>query len=253
MMFCLLRLNLVRAIKGPQSQRWRHLSGSRSCRHMVEPATRNRTHVESAIEPQKLLLLMLLLLRIISSKHLLLLSRSHSRGKLLSFQDLMMLLWVVVRLRVANRHLMRRQVVVRVSRRRIRVSRVQLRNPSSRWQNGRRVLQSLRSDIRCKLLLGIVELALDLPKSVLEYRDETHTTVDWVPEPSLGFISQRLDRVVSLRCAELVENLGDIACAKNPVDVKKPLRIIRWEVGCEHAFLRAFSPQKLARSARRIR
>lgn len=124
-----------------------------------------------------------------------------------------------------------------------------------RRQNGggRHGLKSLRSDIGGEFLLGIIEFDLDLPEPVLKDGDETHATIDRVTETGFGFVGQRLHGVVTLGGVELVQKLRDIACPENPVDVSEPLRIVRWEVRREHAFLRAFPPKELARSARRIR
>lgn len=117
----------------------------------------------------------------------------------------------------------------------------------------RQALQCLRPNIRSELLLGSVELHLDLPELVLKNGDESNATVHRVPQPRLRFIRQGLHRIVSLRRVELVQQLGHVAGTENLVHISKPLRVVRRKVRREHALLRALPPQKLARRARRIR
>lgn len=114
-------------------------------------------------------------------------------------------------------------------------------------------LNRLGANICCEFFLCIVEFDLDLPELVLEDGDEADTSVDGVPETRLGLVREGLNGVVSLRRAELVEKLRHVAGAENLVHVSEPLRVVRRKVRREHALLRALSPQKLARRARRVR
>jgi di/tricarboxylate transporter len=96
-MFPLVWLHLVSVFKRAQSQRRRHNTTITTNIHLIEPTRSHRTtrhsRAEPTVVPHKLLLLLLLLL--ICPQNLLLLSRSHSRGQLLSLKYLVVLVLVL--------------------------------------------------------------------------------------------------------------------------------------------------------------
>lgn len=97
------------------------------------------------------------------------------------------------------------------------------------------------------------KLALELRDLALEDRDGTHAPVDGVFDARIGLVSQGIDCVLALVDGEFVEQLGDVAGAENLVDIGEFVRLVRGEVGCEHAFCRALPAQELACGARRAR
>ena len=109
-----------------------------------------------------------------------------------------------------------------------------------------------RADVVGELQFGAVEVGLHLLELVLEDGDVADATVDRVPEPRLRLVRQRVHRLLPLAGAQVVEELRDVARPEHPVDVGELRRVLRREVGREHAPLRALPPQELARRARRV-
>lgn len=87
---------------------------------------------------------------------------------------------------------------------------------------------------------------------MLEDGYEADATVDGVAEPGVGLVGQRIDGVLALGGVEFVEDFGHVAGAEHLVDVGEFLRLVWREVGCEYAFLGAFSTEELAGRARGV-
>ena len=110
----------------------------------------------------------------------------------------------------------------------------------------------------CDLVLGELEagageVLLELAELVLEDGDDAAAAVDGVAEAHVGLVRQRVHRVLPLVRVELIQQLGHVARAEHPVHVHELLRVVRREVGREHAVRLALAPQELARRARRPR
>ena len=75
--------------------------------------------------------------------------------------------------------------------------------------------------------------------------------VDGVAEARLGLVADGDDGVEALVRRDLEQQLGDVAGAEHLVHVGELLRLLRREVGREHAPRQALAPQELARRARR--
>jgi hypothetical protein len=104
-----------------------------------------------------------------------------------------------------------------------------------------------------QLVAGAGELLLDLAEAVLEDGDDADAAVDGIAEAHVGLVGERVDGVLALVGVELVEDLGDVAGAEDAVHVHKLLRIVRREIGREHAVRLALAPEELAGGARRAR
>ena len=98
--------------------------------------------------------------------------------------------------------------------------------------------------------VGEGELHLELGDLVLEEGDGGDAAVDGVPHPGVGLVDEAADGVGPLRRGHIEQHLADVAGAEHPVHHGEPLRLLRREVGREHALRRAPPPQKLARRAR---
>lgn len=109
-----------------------------------------------------------------------------------------------------------------------------------------------RADVGRQFLLRILQIGMNLTEPLLEDGDETDAAVDWVAEAVLSLVRQRIDGVLALGGAQFVEELRDVAGAEHLVHGRELLRVVRREVGREHALLRALPPQALARRARRV-
>ncbi|BAS85263.1 Os03g0612450, partial [Oryza sativa Japonica Group] len=88
---------------------------------------------------------------------------------------------------------------------------------------------------------------------LLEDGDVGDAAVDGVAEARLGLVRQRVHGVLPLLRLQVVEQLRHVARAEHLVHVGELGRLVRREVGREHAPLRALPPQQLARRARRAR
>ena len=104
-----------------------------------------------------------------------------------------------------------------------------------------------------QLVAGAGELLLDETEAVLEDGDDADAAVDGVSEAHVGLVGERVHGVLALEGVELVQQLGHVAGAKDTVHVHELLRVVRWEVGREHAVRLALAAQELARSAWRAR
>jgi hypothetical protein len=104
-----------------------------------------------------------------------------------------------------------------------------------------------------ELVLGACEILLELAEVVLEDGYDADAAVDGVAEAHVSLVGERVYGVLALEGVELVEQLGDVAGAEDAVDVHELLRVVRREVGREHAVRLALAPQELARRARRPR
>lgn len=89
----------------------------------------------------------------------------------------------------------------------------------------------------CCVKLGLK--SLDLP---LEEGDSAHTPIDWVTDAGLSLIGKGVDGVISLVGEEIVEELGDIACTEDLVDIGEFLGVFGREVRGKDAVRHAFSP-----------
>lgn len=98
--------------------------------------------------------------------------------------------------------------------------------------------------------VGEGELHLELGDLVLEEGDGGDAAVDGVPHTGVGLVDEAADGVGPLRRRHIEQHLADVAGAEHPVHHGEPLRLLRREVGREHALRRAPPPQKLARRAR---
>ena len=126
------------------------------------------------------------------------------------------------------------------------------RGRKRRVMRGEERAESDWANVSGQLLLRGVEIVLDLFKLLLEVEDVANTAIDWITEPGLSLVGQRVDSVFSLWRTELVEQLGDIARPEDTVHVSKLLRLVWREVRGEDATLRALPPQEFAGSARRV-
>jgi hypothetical protein len=104
-----------------------------------------------------------------------------------------------------------------------------------------------------QLVAGAGEVLLDQAEAVLEDGDDADTAVDGVAEAHVGLVGERVDGVLALAGIEVVEDLGNVAGAEDAVHVHELLRVVRREIGREHAARLALAPQELARRARRTR
>jgi hypothetical protein len=84
---------------------------------------------------------------------------------------------------------------------------------------------------------------------VLEDGDDADAAVDGVAEAHVGLVGEGVHGVLALEGVELVQQLGHVARAEDAVHVHELLRVVRWEVGREHAVRLALATQELARSA----
>jgi len=101
--------------------------------------------------------------------------------------------------------------------------------------------------------LGVrgVQLLLQAVDLALEHGDGADAAVDGVLDARLGLVGERAHGVLPLVRQQLVEQLGHVAGAEHLVHVGELLRLLRREVGREHAPRQALAPQELARRARR--
>jgi hypothetical protein len=104
-----------------------------------------------------------------------------------------------------------------------------------------------------ELVLGAGEVLLELAEVVLEDGDDADAAVDGVAEAHVGLVGERVHGVLALEGVELVQQLGHVARAEDTVHVHELLRVVRREVGREHAVRLALAAEELARRARRTR
>jgi len=100
-----------------------------------------------------------------------------------------------------------------------------------------------------QLIARAGKLLLDLAKAMLEDGDDADAPIDGVAEPHVRLIGERVHGVLALVGVQLVEDLGDVAGAEDTVHVHELLRVVRREIGREHAVRLALASEELARRA----
>lgn len=86
---------------------------------------------------------------------------------------------------------------------------------------------------------------------MLQRENAAYATVDRVPQPGLGLVSDGDDRLATGGLRHVQQQLRRVAGAENLVDGGEPRRpLLGAEVGREDAVPRALPPQELARPAR---
>lgn len=108
-----------------------------------------------------------------------------------------------------------------------------------------------RIDIASESNSGIGKVLLELDHLPLQKRDVADAAKDRVSESCLGFIGEWVDCIASEFEGDLVEDLGDVARAKNLVHVGELLGLIGSEIRREGAVWGAPSLEEFAGSTRR--
>lgn len=108
-----------------------------------------------------------------------------------------------------------------------------------------------RIDIASESNSGIGKVLLELDHLPLQKRDVADAAKDRVSESCLGLIGEWVDCITSEFEGDLVEDLGDVASAKNLVHVGELLGLIGSEIRREGAVWGAPSLEEFAGSTRR--
>jgi len=107
--------------------------------------------------------------------------------------------------------------------------------------------------ITSKTILSNGKVVLKLHHLPLKKSYGTNTSINGVSEPGFGFISERIDRVLSLLLGNFDEDLAHIAGSENLVHLGKFLALIRAKVRCKYTIGYASSLQELAGCTRGTR